>query len=718
MKKIKEFIKIIILCLVLCVGTSVLYCNEVEAAKAKLSYADREDTENKVTLYVTGVERLNKDYTTTIYYDWYSSDGDDYESKEVEVKFKKDDEESYKYTFKLKKKGSYDIYVIYENENEYEETEYISIKYDDSKPKFSLNGEPQVIRGGNTYKTYYDFLGGPKKDGNTYYYKGVSAKVGVVVYCGSLDLSKIICKAGSNSVTNTNVKVGSGGFASTEFTFNGETDGTVSFEATNVNGLKSSISTGKTLVIDNTKPIVKIDSKYAVKNKTVYKNKSVSVPIEVTEKHFDSSNTKVLVDGRVVNVSWSSSGDKNTANVKLDKGEHVITITSTDKAGNVSDEAKSAKIIVDTTAPTVKVSGVANGKSYGNKGGEYTPYMISIKIEDKYLSKDQKVTLSRIDAKSKKVIESIQLTETYKDSTYQCVSTDIANDGYYKLTIAAKDKAKNSVTNKSLDKKGKYKVEKEKVVGYFYINRNGSKYVIDEISKEYFASAVKESGDVVIYEYNINSIKKENQAITLITTLGDRVLTLGNDYSWEDVSKQMADDTYQHVYKYTVKKENFGEGLYSIKIVSSAEVLGDGNNSLEVEASSDNIMNEIINIDTKAPEVISMEKRGSTIYLHIRDNNLDEESLVLKVSGKKVTLKLDEDMSTSTNYYYIATVAGSASGAELKCSDNAGNETISKQLQTDDEGISVVVIVIIIVGIAIFVIATTVVIIVLVKRKK
>ncbi len=717
MKKMRAFIKIIIFCLTVFMEIGALSQIEVQAAKAKLTYADRDNADKKVTLYVTGVEKLNKNYYTTIYYDFTSSDGNIYDSKDIEVEFKKDGTNRYKYTLELKKKGTYEIYVNYVNDDINKFTNEVHITYDDSKPKFSLNGESSVEKKGHTYKNCYDFFGSPKKEGNTYYYKGTSATIGVLVYCGSVDLSQLVCKVGGQSLTQTNVKSGSGGFADAQFNINGEVDGTVSFEATNKSGVKSSVSTGKTLVIDNAKPVIKIDDAYAKKNKTVYANKSISVPIQITEKHFDSSNTKVFADGKSVSVSWSSSGDKNNANVKLDQGEHVISVTSTDKAGNVSDEATSAKIIIDTTAPSVVVSGVANGKSYGNKAGERVSYTVSVKISDNYLSKNQSVTLVRIDEKTKKVLETIALQETYNNHTYQCTSGDMENDGYYKLVINAKDKAGNKATTKSLDKQGNFQIKNGKVIGYFFINREGSKYEMDESSVGYFASPIKEPGDIVIYEYNINSIKKENQTVTLITTLGDKILTLGNDYSWEDVSKIKANNEYRHVYKYIIKGDNFREGLYSIKITSSAEVLGDGNNSLKVNAESDNIMNEIMNVDTRQPEA-SLEKIGGTIYVHIRDNNLNAESVKLKVSGKEVHLTSDEDMSTSTNYYYTANVGNNISEAVLTCSDYSGNEAEPVLLQIEEEDAALVFVVVLITVIAIIVIVATVVMIVWVRRKK
>lgn len=681
---------------------------------------DREEKDNFVTLYVDNVENMNRYYTAFICYDFKSVDGDDWYSKKTKVSFDKSGSGCWKYNLPLKKKGTYRIYIkcIANSDGGTEsfKTNKITVQYDNTKPEFCLKDLEQLNIGGNTYGNYYNFFGTPKIDGNTYYYNGESIRIGAVVYEGGISINDIKCKVGGSIYSNGTITKNSG-FAGTQFIVKGETEGKVFFTATNKNGISESVDTGKTIVIDHTAPDVQIDAAYNSRKQTIYKSKRISVPITITEKHFDSDNTRVFINGKGTNVSWQSSGENHIAEVKLREGVHVISAKSIDKAGNVSDEVKSAKIIIDTAAPAVRISGnVENGKSYGNRNGQYMQYSVSVRISDKNLSGNEKVMLYRING-IHKVLEKTELIGSLNGNHYDFKMDDIQRDGYYKLEISAMDKAGNKITDKSLHEQGNYKVSKGKVIGFFYINRNGSRYELDESSRQYYESSVNKVGDVVIYEYNMNHIKKENQHVTLITTLGEKNLTTDIDYTWQDISKSVNDDIYQYVYKYTISPQIFSDGLFSIKIVSEADVIGDGNNSLKVEASNDMIMNQVISFDTKKPEILFMKKDGSNILIHVRDENFNRNSVELKINGQAVKLTFKEELSTSTNYYYTCIWEGNISDVSFSCSDLADNKSTSTYIQVKEEETSITGIILLSSG-ALILIIGIVIIIAVIRREK
>lgn len=695
MKKINKVLVVLSIATVIC-WLGFYGLKTVSAAEMKFSCVEedknKDDSKAEVRLHLNGSHNI-RNYTAYVSYEYESIDGNDWFEKEKSIEFKKTSTGKWKSksTLKLNRVGTYTLHVHFASDDDSFDTNVVKITVGTSKPVFALQKEDSSIElNNNDYTKFYHFFGNPKIEGNTYYYKGTSAQIGAIVYEGVSAAYNMQCIIAGRTYDAGEYDKNSG-YIGRLFTISGETEGEVSFVATNKNGEKATKSTGKKIVIDNTKPVVKIDSAYSSNKKTVYRKKSISVAIIITEKYFDTKNTKVLVNGKNVSVDWQSNGSKNTAKVKLSKGENTISVVGADKAGNTSKSVKSTKIIIDTTAPVVKISSdVENGKSYGNRNGQYTNYSINVEISDKYLGDKQNVILYRINGATNKYLEKTELTGSGNGEDCNFKLDDITEDGYYKLVVSVSDRAGNKVTDKSLKKQGKYEVRNGKAIGYFYINRNGSKYEIDESSKQYYESAVNEIGDVIIYEYNINSIKKENQQVSLITTLGEKRLNVDSNYAWQDVSTEKRDDTYQYVYKYTIKPENFSEGLYSIKIVSSADVIGDKNSSLKVEASNDIIMNQVVNVDKKNPEIISMEKDGSDILIHIRDENFDVNSAELKINGEVAKLELDKNLTTSTNIYYTGTWNGSVDDATFSCNDLAGNETTYTNMQVYEKGNSIV----------------------------
>ncbi len=102
----------------------------------------------------------------------------------------------------------------------------------------------------------------------------------------------------------------------------------------------------KNFVIDKSAPALSISG---VENNGLY-NKAV--------------NPKVIVDDKDAVVTTTLNGKPYSGEVISEEGSYVLKATVIDKAGNKSD--MSITFVIDKTAPTIKVSGVADGKSYDN----------------------------------------------------------------------------------------------------------------------------------------------------------------------------------------------------------------------------------------------------------------------------------------------------------------------------------------------------------------
>ncbi|MGG7179428.1 Ig-like domain-containing protein [Clostridium paraputrificum] len=217
---------------------------------------------------------------------------------------------------------------------------------------------------------------------------------------------------------------------------------TLNIDATDKSNRKTALS--KTFTIDKNAPTI---NGATINGKTVNINAmnyatSHSSPIvigysdNITENKNLTLNIKASKNGSTINLS---NGDA----LKED-GEYIITITSTDLAGNTSDQY-TFKLIVDTVFPEITSSGIVDGY---------------------YYNKDVTPTWSVDDTKS-------IVSATLNGSSF--TSSTINAEGSYTLNIQAKDEAGN-ITNKTIN---------------FVIDKTAPKITVDNIENlGFYKSAV------------------------------------------------------------------------------------------------------------------------------------------------------------------------------------------------------------------------------------
>lgn len=479
-------------------------------------------------------------------------------------------------------------------------------------------------------------------------------------------------------------------------------------------GRSGSKSLGVTVKVDGTKPKVKIAQEYSGGG-TKYVNKVTSIPVTIEEKNFDQGKTTVLINGKNTSVSWSGGGSTHTAKVPLREGKNVIEVYSTDKAGNKSDTAKSAEIILDKKAPKVNIIGFENGAGKGLKNGEVVKYPLKVVITDETKLGNVSVNLYRVNDNGKGKAK-INLSREGSGKRIVYSISDLAEDGYYTLSVTANDKAQNHVTKGNIKSEGKKKYELSggKVKGSFTVNRKGSLYYLE--NEEMFVKPINDLEEIVIYEYNKNKITKNTVTIINSRVAQPKILN-SNEYRFEKVDSDNPE--YQYKYKYTIYKENFSEGRYNIEI--SSESIAGANGSAIAQTVESNSLNKTIIIDRTQPEIISFTgTEDGEVRVKIRDSYLDKNSVYIKIGDKSTKLDMDKNDSTSSNVVFTGKVNGNLKKAVLVCKDTAGNEQPQNSKEVEIESSSPVGTILMYVGLAfgaIILIIGTVVTILMIRKK-
>ena len=626
----------------------------VQASSPKVTVSHKSNSSKKVKVVVTANDITDVSiedfyyYANDKYYDLKKSSLNWYISGSNKVIIE--------YTCSEKNQGKYCIGIMIG----YDEglTDYVEAKFTystgkktstDTKTVLIGNPSRNISIGKTEFVKFYEIdesvEQNPQQPGKTYtvhvLYKGKTKTI--------VNSNNVLLKWGNQSFTGTvkRDQTQMDGYWHFNATFNiktiGDNEGPL---VAYYNGEKStSKSLGVKLESDGTKPVIKIDDKYA-KGKTKYVNKDVSVPITIQEKNFDASKTTVTVNGKATSVSWGGSGNTHQANVNLKEGKHVIEVSTTDKAGNKADNVKSCTIIVDKKSPKVTIEGFENGTGKGLKNGEIVPYPLKITISDETKIGSQKVQLYRLsdDGKSKTKID-LKVTTTGNKVEYSI--DDLVDDGYYSLSISVFDKAGNKPEKKTVKSEGKrpYNISKGKVTGAFTVNRAGSLYVAE--NEEIYDKPIKVLNDIVIYEYNKNEIISHK--VEIIDSISTKELGSG-DYEFKKISNSDKAE-YKYKYEYIIHADNFDEGYYNIQI-SSTSIAGK-NGTLIAQTEESNSLNKTIILDKTSPEIVLFEgTSGGKIKLKLRDDNLDETSVKVVVKGKEYTLQKNEDDSTSTNIVF------------------------------------------------------------------
>ena len=422
--------------------------------------------------------------------------------------------------------------------------------------------------------------------------------------------------------------------------------------------------------IDHTIPVVAVsyDNNDAL-NGNYYKAVRTAT-IVITEHNFNADRVNITLtatdDGAATTMpavsGWTSNGDQHTATIYYGKdAKYTFDIAVTDKAGNASADYAAETFYVDTTMPTLTITGVANNSA--NKG-DVVPVVSG--SDTNYDADNVTITLTGANRKGVKPEGSYTDIHNGRTFTFKNFANEKEIDDIYTLTASLTDKAGNTTT--------------ETIT--FSVNRFGSTYAMSESTEGLNGTYVQEPIDVVITETNVNQL--ENIKITLFKNNETIVLKEGRDYR---IDVAGGNGAWYH-YTYTVFAKNFADdGVYRLTFHSEDEAGNVAENTLDtkdtevgfgVDAAKPNIVVE--NLENGVTYAVE----NMTVKMSISDNLLlGSITVYLDDYSKAYKSWSAEEISAiiAENGEFTFDVAGDSKSAhkvKIVCTDAAGNEQVEE----------------------------------------
>ncbi len=448
-------------------------------------------------------------------------------------------------------------------------------------------------------------------------------------------------------------------------------------------------------VVDKTKPVVNVtydNNNYTNDN---FYDLERTATIHVTERNYSADKivfTSSAVDNGIVKPSPAlsaarTSGDVHTMSVPFGSDAHYNwSFAFTDMAGNEADLHFSDDFYVDTTLPSVNLTGVMDKSVYDSPeiGFNLTVTdtntdLISVKLES--VVRDGKSFVKKeVDIKTEDVRNGKRFT-----------IDNLPEDGVYTLYLEAIDKAGNSYNSVKYDNDGKEPVsvaaeEQSDVITSFTVNREGSVFWMDDESLEAVGSYYVQglSSDLVIYEVNADRLSSHELMIN------GNPIKEGKDYS---VTEEHSDNSW-YKYSYTIDGSFFEkEGEYNV-VASSVDKksrtaysdVKDLEISFDIDKTAPTMTlaglenNGRYKTSAQTVTVMPLDDGGKVGRLSVKVNNNDGETIATPFSmeGEELSSYLEANAGTVE----FAIPEGVKLSVDIECEDmakypsNAANKTV------------------------------------------
>ena len=414
-----------------------------------------------------------------------------------------------------------------------------------------------------------------------------------------------------------------------EFVEDGDYSMTVS--STDLAGNHASYGKTDEFTIDKTAPVVKVTYNNNAKSSGNYYKNARTATIEITDKSFDDTRTKVNVtagpDKSTGNAPKASAfvqnGDVWTATVGFNEdNQYSISVESTDKAGNEGNKYDTEEFIVDMTMPEVSIEGVVD-KSANNDKVEPV-----ITVSDKNLDV-QTFEVSLVGKNNGDIKYKSSRSQT--DDTISVKIKDLAHDkkmdDLYTLSVKVSDKAGN--------------VKEEKRT--YSINRFGSVYVLSDSTQklvdDYY---INQEQDVVLTEINVDLLKKSS----IECSMDGMTSTLEEDKDYV-VNKNTKEGSWK-TYEYRIKKEKFAtEAKYVISMYSEDKATNKSTNrskGMDVGFVVDKTAPTIVLTGVESGKhYVAVDKN---VYIDVQDNIL-VDNMVMYNNDKQVLSRNSDEILDS-----------------------------------------------------------------------
>lgn len=420
----------------------------------------------------------------------------------------------------------------------------------------------------------------------------------------------------------------------------------------------SPTNVNESFTIDKTLPMVGVSYDNNDGESGNYYKASRTATITIYEHNFDPARVAITGtasdDGQQISFpelnGWSNNGDEHVATINyVADGTYAFDIAFADMAGNNADALPHDEFVVDKTMPELQITGVEDRSA--NKGSIIPVVTFTDVNFDEY-----GIAMTLTGAKR----GNVDVDGTYADTTHGKVFTfkDFENvkemDDIYTLTANITDRAGNQ-TSQTIT---------------FSVNRYGSVYTIEDKTKEIEGKYVKKTGDIILYETNVDTIDLNQLKVKVVKNGNPIDLTTNKDYT---VEKAGGDGQWSQ-YKYTISKDLFVEdGKYSIFLYSidAAGNINENNaetKQAEITFGVDNTKPIIIPVDLKNNKQYAVNEKKASVT--VKDNLVLGDVNIL-LNGKAVKYSVDGDsysfaIPQSDTKQTISITAADAAGNELK----------------------------------------------------
>ena len=371
------------------------------------------------------------------------------------------------------------------------------------------------------------------------------------------------------------------------------TDGTYTKNGKEQTGVGSSSNcytvvnkgTDKTdFTIDQTNPKVSVrfDNNSVVNGK--YFPAGRTATITVVEHNFDRNRVELTATGASGSTDWVDDGDTHTATVSfLNDADCKFAIRVKDKAGNIcendavdyGDSAAPGEFVIDTTAPTLALTGVngpfADACTPGFEGQDAnmsTEYELHLMRSVRENAADDATALCSRELVN---ISATDIRAVFQNIPDMLDNAEYYSDGIYKLSVTIRDMADNTTTQEAT----------------FAVNRHGSFYIYGEalanlVTKQFaqndFVDA--QTGAWTIMEYNASPVQPDSVQLQIYR---DNALVTSVT---PEIKGGMDDATGLYRYVYELDRNMFAQdGLYKVQVRSTDEA---GNLSENIDEVDDN----------------------------------------------------------------------------------------------------------------------------------
>lgn len=410
----------------------------------------------------------------------------------------------------------------------------------------------------------------------------------------------------------------------------------------------------QTFTIDKTKPTVQVSyNNNTYKNENYYNAGRVAT-ITINEHNFETSRINVIGtatdNGSTISFpatsGWSTNGDVHTATINYGyDGDFTFDIEYTDKAGNKMDDYQQEQFVVDMTAPTLDITGVAD---HSANAGDVQPV---VNYSDTNFDSNG-VSISYVGS-NKGVLQSDGQKASQANGevfTFKNPEKKKENDDIYTIHASVVDKAGNETTKEIT----------------YSVNRFGSTYELVNDIKANNGKYTNKEYNVVVNEINPDTLQKMSVKVSKNNTTEE---ITPSEYSVNKVNVNGSWNQYQYV----INKDLFEkDGKYSVHLYSEDSAGNVNENIDEVKKANINF-----GIDKTKPQVVSINLENGTTYaengmngqVSINDN-LVLDKVEIQLNGKSVKYTNKDDL-----YNFVISEKNSAQNAVIIAKDAAGNTT-------------------------------------------